>query len=378
MENRTTRRDVLKGAAAAAGAYALASAGCSPAAEIHVGTPKPLTSFPRESSTLRGHQRLTPEALEAWRSLQYGMFIHYGGTTFAMSKLPSRPGPLGWYRPSKLDVGSWVSVARDAGMKYAILTAKHCSNFCLWPGKLNRNHVLNSPVPVDVMGQFVAACRRCGLMPGFYYSGESAEDFGDTPCTITDKAARYEAYMDYLCGQLTELMTWYGPIGEVWIDGPNNYTPAARRRVYNLAARLQPQAVVAMNADFQTDGMKTIVKPYTWPTDIVVMETALPPFWTLDRFMLGQDVTGEAGAAKEYFLPCEIATCMDDKPDLLWFGGPHAYVRDARELFAMRLLCHQRRANLVFNVPPTDEGIFRQDYIDALMKVQKMWERFNA
>src|SRR5438093_1302814 len=70
-----------------------------------------------------------------WESLGYGMFIHFGMSTFVGKELPGGQDPSSTYAPDKLDVDQWVQVARDAGMKYAVLTAKHVAGHCLWPSK---------------------------------------------------------------------------------------------------------------------------------------------------------------------------------------------------------------------------------------------------
>ena len=87
---------------------------------------------------VRGRQRLSLERLEWWEKLEYGMFIHFGMSTYVdlaglVCCKPTGDDPPTCYAPDRLDVDQWVSVARDAGMKYAVLTAKHISGFCLWP-----------------------------------------------------------------------------------------------------------------------------------------------------------------------------------------------------------------------------------------------------
>src|SRR5512135_1327880 len=73
----------------------------------------------------RGSQRLSIEKLQKWEALGYGMFIHFGMSTFVDNEIPDGSQPSSKYAPAKLDVAQWISVARDAGMKYAVLTTKH-------------------------------------------------------------------------------------------------------------------------------------------------------------------------------------------------------------------------------------------------------------
>ena len=87
----------------------------------------------RNISDEKGDQRLSLEKLITWEKLGYGMFIHFGMSTFDDDEYSKGDKNGSLYNPDKLDVSQWVSVARDAGMKYAVLTAKHVAGHCLWP-----------------------------------------------------------------------------------------------------------------------------------------------------------------------------------------------------------------------------------------------------
>jgi len=117
----------------------------------------------------RGAQRLSLEQLQKWEALHYGMFIHFGMSTYTGDELPSGNDPASLYAPDRLDVDQWISVARDAGMKYAIVCAKHVAGHCLWPSRHSTYTVARSGNTTDVMEHFVKACERRGVLPGFYY-----------------------------------------------------------------------------------------------------------------------------------------------------------------------------------------------------------------
>ena len=95
-----------------------------------------------------GAQRLSLGQLEAWESWGYGMFIHFGMSTFLDEELPDGRSPASVYAPDRLDVDQWVQVARDAGMSYAVLTAKHVAGHCLWPSSQTDYHVGRSGAAV--------------------------------------------------------------------------------------------------------------------------------------------------------------------------------------------------------------------------------------
>ena len=99
--------------------------------------------------------------------------------SYTGSELPDGTHPSTLYAPDKLDVDQWVCVARDAGMKYAVLTTKHVAGHCLWPTKHNDYHVGTSGNKTDVVEAFVKACEKRGVLPGFYYcSWDNHNTFG--------------------------------------------------------------------------------------------------------------------------------------------------------------------------------------------------------
>ena len=116
-----------------------------------------------------GAQRLSLAKLQAWEALGYGMFIHFGMSTFVAQEIPDGKAPASAYNPDKLDVDQWVGIARDAGMKYVVLTAKHVAGHCLWPSRHTNYTVANSGNKTDVVEALVKACERRGILPGFYY-----------------------------------------------------------------------------------------------------------------------------------------------------------------------------------------------------------------
>ena len=224
-----------------------------------------------------GAQRLSRDRLRAWEALGYGMFIHFGMSTFVGQELPSGKEPSSTYAPEKLDVDQWVQVARDAGMRYAVLTTKHVAGHCLWPSKQTDYHVGTSGNKTDVVETFVKSCEKHGVMPGFYYcSWDNHHRLGsETPSDVPfHEASTTQKYRDFQIAQVEELLTQYGKIGEVWIDIPNVLGADGRRAQYEQIARLQPDAVIMMNQGFG-DGSKLKTET-AWPTDLVAIERWLP------------------------------------------------------------------------------------------------------
>ncbi len=303
-----------------------------------------------------GARRHSLEALQKWESLDYGMFIHFGMSTFVDSELPTGNDASTAYAPDHLDVDQWISVAGDAGMKYAVLTAKHVAGHCLWPSNWTDYDVATSSHRTDVVEVFIHACQRHGVLPGLYYcSWDNHHRFGST--TPSDvplyEAATTQQYRDFQFAQIEELLTRYGPLMEVWIDIPGVLGAEGRQQQYQQIARLQPQTMIMLNIGVG-DGSK-IKQDYAWPTDLMAIERLLPdsrggykPWHTVDE--------------KDYYIPAEVC----DPIGYEFFHVASDPTRSDAELLGMRMICNARRANFLLDVPPDRSGRIPAGRVDAL------------
>jgi alpha-L-fucosidase len=318
-------------------------------------------------TTPAGQQRLPLEKLQAWESLRYGMFIHFGMSTYDGDELSKGDKPSTLYAPDKLDVDQWVSVARDAGMKYAILTAKHVAGHCLWPTAHNDYHVGNSGNKTDVVEAFVRACEKRGVLPGLYYcSWDNHNLFGSLTPSMTAWKDAYttRAYQDFQTAQLEELLTRYGKIAEVWIDIPGVLSRGYRTDLYHQIAKWQPEAVIVMNHGL-TDGTEFKVD-YAWPTDVITIERYMPNSQT--GYVKWRTIEG-----KDYYVPGEVCDPIGKE----WFYVERDQPRSDEELLGMYLVSISRGTNLVLNVPPDKSGVIPQKYIDALTRLQQNLSRLK-
>lgn len=293
-----------------------------------------------------GDQRLSLAALRAWEALRFGLFLHFGLSTFTGKELPPGDEPATLYAPERLDVDQWICVARDAGMKYAVLTTKHVAGHCLWPSRHTDYHVGNSGNRTDVVEAFVNACAKRGVMPGFYYcSWDNHHTFGSrTPSQVPwDQAYTTRAYQDFQAAQVEELLTQYGRIGEVWIDIPNVLPRGFRHELYRRIAELQPEAVILMNNGVG-DGSDYSVAKY-WPSDLVAIERFLPNSHT--GHVKWREIEG-----RRYYLPGEVC----DPIGRDWFYTPGDRPRSDEELLGMYLVSVSRGANLLLDVGPDPRG----------------------
>lgn len=333
----------------------------------------------------QGAQRLSLKQLHAWEALGYGMFIHFGMSTFDGDELSKGDKPSLFYRPDKLDVDQWVSVARDAGMKYAVLTTKHVSGHCLWPSRHTNYHVGTSGNKTNVVEAFVKACARRGVRPGFYYcSWDNHHTFGSVTPTYTHWGSAFTTseYRDFQMAQVEELLTQFGPVVEVWIDIPVVLGHDGRRKQYGQIARLQPDAMIMMNSGFG-DGSK-LNYDYAWPTDLMAIERWLPssangynPWHEIGHG--GQLKVGaaskleyKADKPKRYYIPGEVCDPIGKE----WFYVASDNPRSDAELLGMRLISRERSANLLLDVPPDKHGVIPKRYVDALMRLRRNTDRF--
>jgi alpha-L-fucosidase len=321
----------------------------------------------------KGGQRLSVERLRVWEDLGYGMFIHFGMSTFTGQELPDGRTPAAAYAPDRLDVDQWVSVARDAGMKYAVLTAKHVAGHCLWPSAHTDYTVQNSTDKTDVVEAFIRSCEKREIRAGLYYcSWDNHHRFGSkTPSDggwegmngfPVDAAAPLPPYTTSLyhhfqTAQITELLTRYGPICETWIDIPGVLGRGYRTFLYGRIAGLQPDTIIMMNSGIG-DGTNYDAA-YAWPSDLIAIERDRPPKAGHEKWRTIED--------RCVYLPAEHC----DPVGREWFfveGDPPRSDESLLEQF------RQTRAsgvNFLLDVPPDRHGRIPLTSVDALMRLRK-------
>ena len=144
---------------------------------------------------------------------EIGAFFHFGIRSFfpGHEDWDGKPMPMEKFDPKEINCDQWMEAARTMGATYAIMTCKHHDGFALWPSRYTEYSVKNTPFGRDVVQLFVDACRKADMKVGLYYS---PAQWGGEQAEMTD--AEYE---DYFICQLSELLTGYGKIDYLWLDG---------------------------------------------------------------------------------------------------------------------------------------------------------------
>jgi alpha-L-fucosidase len=292
----------------------------------------------------------------AWQRDEMAMFLHFGMNTFTNREWGDGREDPAIFSPTSLDARQWARVARAAGFRALILTAKHHDGFCLWPSATTSHSVARSPWrggAGDVVRELVEACGAAGLGAGLYLSpwDRNHKDYGDS--------ARYN---DVYCEQLTELLTRYGRIAEVWFDGANGEGPNGKRQIYDwprvfaLVRRLQPQAVIFSDAgpDVRWCGNENgSAGDPNWST----VDPATVPY-------PGASGPGVTAALQHgdplgtVWRPAEADTSI--RPGWFYHPAEDDRVRTADNLVELYFQSLGRNAKLLLNVPPTPSGLLHE------------------
>lgn len=220
----------------------------------------------------------TPKAKDArmawWREAHFGLFIHWGLYAILAGEYQGKtiPGtaecimntaqiPVSEYEklakafnPVRFNAEEWVTLAKEAGMRYLVVTAKHHDGFCLWDSKVTTYDIVDrTPFKRDVIGELSEACKRAGIRFCVYYSimdwhhpdaqGQFYPDYNNTE-SRNPNFPRYVS--EYLKPQLRELITQYSPLGVLWFDGEwiPDWTETLGKEIYDYCRSLQPDLII--------------------------------------------------------------------------------------------------------------------------------------
>ncbi|MBO0993533.1 alpha-L-fucosidase, partial [Bacillus sp. SD088] len=267
------------------------------------------------------------------------------------------------FNPTELDARQWVKLAKKAGFKYFILTAKHHDGFCLWPTKTTDYSVKSSPWKDgkgDVVRECADACKEEGMHFGIYVSpwDRNASCYDDP-----------EAYDDFYCEQLTELMTQYGPLGEVWFDGAGSEGRVYDwERIIGIVKKHHPNAMIFNmgRPTIRWVGNEDGVAPYPcWNTESV----AKISMFSNDR------ATWLPGTPE--WLPAECDVPIR-KRHWFWHPNDEESLLSLEELMNIYYRSVGHGTNLLLNVSPDNRGLIPEADANRLLEfAEEINKRFS-
>ncbi|CAA0832601.1 Alpha-L-fucosidase 1 [Striga hermonthica] len=312
-------------------------------------TPPPLPILPIPTS----HQL-------SWQLAEMALFFHFGPNTFTNSEWGTGHADPSVFNPDAVNATQWVNVAKAAGFSRVILTTKHHDGFCLWPSQYTDYSVRSSPWrngTGDVVEELAEAARANGVQLGLYLSPWDRHE----PCY-----GKTLEYNEYYLGQMTELLTRYGEVKEVWLDGAKGegekYMEYFFDDWFNVIHQLQPGAVIFSDAG----------PDVRWVGDEAGFSgtTCWSLFNQSNAKIGGTDpaYSGQGDPFGHDWIPAECDVSI--RPG--WFWHPYESPKPALTLLDIYYKSVGRNCLLLLNVPPNSSGLIAKEDIQVLQEFTKM------
>jgi len=322
----------------------LAAVGAEPQPTPRVGAPRPY-----------------PERLQWWADARFGMFIHWGPVSLKATeiswsrantnpKCPNRGAiPADVYddlykqfNPTRFDAAQWAGVARAAGAKYIVLTAKHCDGFLLWHSRASDYNIAATPFKRDVCAELAGAARAEGIRIGWYFSPMDWRD----PDFRTERHAAFLARMQT---ELRELLGNYGPIDLLWFDWDGHEPLYDQAHTYGLVKSLQPKAIINNRLDLGKGN-----------NDRQIL-SAHADYYTPEQHV----------GAYDDQRPWESCMTTSRRGQWAW-GGREDGVKSLEACLGMLIRCAGGDGNLLLNVGPMPAGEIAPEQA-SLLKEMGAW-----
>lgn len=337
--------------------------------EKHVAFPADATAA--EKVEMASRLVPTPQQLE-WQRMELTAFLHFGVNTFTGREWGDGTEDPAIFNPTSLDCEQWVRTLKESGFKMAIITAKHHDGFCLWPTKTTRHSVASSSWKGgkgDVVRELRDACKKYGIKFGVYLSpwDRNASCYGDSP-----------AYNQFFIEQLTELLTNYGEVHEVWFDGANGEGPNGKKQIYDWDAilktirRLQPKAVTAIMGDDvrwvgnergigrETEWSATALTPGIYPRS--GEQNKKLGIYGKAKDLGGRDIV--ARATELFWYPSEVDVSI--RPGWFYHADQDKQVKSLNHLTDIYFKSVGYNSVLLLNIPPDLRGLINENDVQRL------------
>jgi alpha-L-fucosidase len=321
-----------------------------------------------------------PDRMDWWREARFGLFIHWGLYSIPAGEWKGKTDHAEWIResaqipleqynefvsqfnPVKFNADEWVTMAKNAGMKYIVITSKHHDGFCLFDSKETDFDVMSTPFKRDILKELSDACAKHGITLCFYHSimDWHHPDYLPKRNWETNRpaeGANMDRYVSYMKNQLNELLTNYGKIGVIWFDGEweGTWIHERGKDLYNYLRKLQPDLIINNRVDKGRSGMAGLTKDSTYYGDFGTPEQEIP-------------ANGLPGVDWE-----SCITVNDhwgyNKNDQNW--------KSSEDLVHKLIDIASKGGNFLLNVGPTSEGVIPQASVDRL-KDMGDWMKENG
>ena len=283
-----------------------------------------------------------------WQEARFGMFIHWG--------VYSIPGRGEWlmyqehvpfeeyalladqFNPKNFNPKAWVAKAKEAGMKYVVLTTRHHDGFCLFDSKVSDFTAPKTGAKRDLIREFADACHEAGMRMGFYYSLTDWHFPGVLPQGYPVSKPTMKLLVDQAHAQVRELLTNYGKVDILWFDGlsPNDPVGWRSKELLAMARQLQPEIIINDRSGIPGD------------------------FGTPENSVTAQD------------RPWESCFCMNRT----WGYAPYdRNYKPVDELLRLLVSCTSQKGNFLLNVSPDGEGTLPREQLENLENIGKWMKR---
>jgi alpha-L-fucosidase len=323
--------------------------------------------------------RPASERMDWWREARFGLFLHWGLYAVPAGEWNGATGHGEWimntahipveryeqfreqFNPVKFDARAWVALAKQAGMRYIVITSKHHDGFCLFDSPSTDYDVMSTPFHRDILRELSAACAAEGIRLCWYHSIMDWHHPDYLPRrdweTRPSAGASFPRYVEHLRDQVRELLTRYGPIGVMWFDGEweSTWTHEYGKELYALCRELQPDVIVNNRVDVSRGGMS--------------------------GFSSGDDAAGDFGTPEQEVPATGVPgvdweTCMTMN-DHWGYNRRDEHWKSSAELIRTLVDIASKGGNFLLNVGPTAEGEFPAASVERLRDIGR-WMDVNG
>ncbi len=320
------------------------------------------------------------QRMKWWREARFGLFIHWGLYAIPAGKwgdkshygewirheaqipLPEYEKLLDQFNPVKFNAKEWVRMAKNAGMKYIVITSKHHDGFCLFDSKVTEWDVMSTPFKRDILKELSDACKEEGIKMCFYYSIMDWHHPDYLPRRDWEKEhrpegdANFDRYVEYMKAQLKELITNYGPLGILWFDGEweNTWTHERGVDLYNYVRSLQPDIIINNRVDKGRSGMAGLSS-----------EDNVGDYGTPEQEIPAKGLPG-----------VDWETCMTMNKH--WgYNAEDKFYKSTKSLVQMLVDIASKGGNFLLNVGPMANGEFPPESVERLQQIGE-WMKVNG